>query len=142
MLRTFMNSVWPWPLTSISKLYFHHEFESDKMSLLFDIGIWNFGIWVYHHETTCCVYFCTWWDLDLWPMCGWQGVSLASFTHIFYFVSSPELKAQMSFSDKNLSVVHRCCRHWRRHCSKLFTFSSSPPKPLGQFQPNLAQIIL
>ena len=22
------------------------------MSLLFDIGIGNFGIWVYHHETT------------------------------------------------------------------------------------------
>ena len=41
---------------SISKLYFHHEFESGKMSLLFDKGIPNFGIWVYHHETTCCVH--------------------------------------------------------------------------------------
>ena len=26
VLRTFMNSVWPWPLISISKLYFHYEF--------------------------------------------------------------------------------------------------------------------
>ena len=39
----------------------------------------------------------------------------------------------MSFSDQNLSVVRRC------RCRKLFTFSSSSPEPLGQFQPNLAQ---
>ena len=57
-----------------------------------------------------------------------------------FFISSPELKAQVSFSDQNLSVVRRC-----RHCCccrKLFTFSSSSPEPLGQFQPNLAQNIL
>ena len=53
--HTVMNSAWPWPLTSISKLYFHNEFESGKMSLLFDIGTPNFCIWVYHHET-CCVH--------------------------------------------------------------------------------------
>ena len=53
-------------------------------------------------------------------------------------LSSPEPKAQVSFSDQNLSVV-RCCHHrWR--CLKLFTFSSSSPEPLGQFQQNLAQI--
>ena len=52
--------------------------------------------------------------------------------------SSPEPKAQVSFSDQNLSVVRRrCCR-----CRKLFTFSSSSQEPLGQFQPNLAQSIL
>ena len=48
--------------------------------------------------------------------------------------SSPELKAQVSFSDRLLSVcppVH-----------KLFTFSSSSQEPLGQFQPTLAQSIL
>ena len=56
--------------------------------------------------------------------------------------SSPEPKAQVSFSDQNLSTVrHRCCCHCRR-CCKLFTFSSSSPEPLGQFQPNLAQSIL
>ena len=56
------------------------------------------------------------------------------------FFSSPEPKAQLSFSDQNLSVVRRrrCCRR----CRKLFTFSSSSPEPLGQFQPNLAQGIL
>ena len=43
--------------------------------------------------------------------------------------SSPELKAQVSFSDQNLSVVRR-----RRCRRKLFTFSS--PKPLDLFQPN------
>ena len=44
----------------------------------------------------------------------------------------------MTFSDPNLSVVHRrrCCRR-RRRCRKLFTFSSSPEPP-GQFQPTLA----
>ena len=48
--------------------------------------------------------------------------------------SSPELKAQVSFSDHNLSVVHHhCCRP-----CKLFNFFS---RTLGQFQPNLAQSI-
>ena len=46
----------------------------------------------------------------------------------------------MSFSDQTLSVVHhRCgCCHGRRHCRKLFTFSSSSPEPPDLFQPNLA----
>ena len=57
------------------------------------------------------------------------------------FFSSPEPKAQVSFSDQNLSVVRRRCRRCCR-CRKLFTFSSSSPEPLGQFQPNLAQSIL
>ena len=60
--------------------------------------------------------------------------------------SSPEPKAQVSFSDQNLSVVRRCRRCRRRRCRrcrrKLFTFSSSSPEPLGQFQSNLAQSIL
>ena len=44
--------------------------------------------------------------------------------------SSPEPKAQVSFSGQNLFVIwHR--RRWRKH----FTFSSSSPQPLGQFQP-------
>ena len=54
--------------------------------------------------------------------------------------SSPEPKAQVSFSDQNLSVVRRRCCCWR--CRKLFTFSSSSPEILGLFQPNLAQRIL
>ena len=44
------------------------------------------------------------------------------------------LKAQVSFSDHLSSVCPFVC--------KLFTFSSSSPEPLGQFQPNLAQSIL
>ena len=51
--------------------------------------------------------------------------------------SSPEPKAQLSFSNWNLSVVWRCSS-----CHKLFTFSSSSPEPLGQFQPNLSQTFL
>ena len=58
-----------------------------------------------------------------------------------FLFSSPEPKAQVSFSDQNLSVVRRRC-HSRRRCRKLFKFSSSSPEPLGQFQPNLAQSIL
>ena len=50
------------------------------------------------------------------------------------FFSSPEPKTQVSFSDQNLSVIH--CR-----CHKFFTYSSSSPEPLGQFQPKLAQSI-
>ena len=56
---------------------------------------------------------------------------------------SSEPEAQVSFSDQNLSVVClRClCRSCRRYLN-FFTFSSSSPEPLGQFQPNLAQSIL
>ena len=37
-----------------------------RSSLFFDIDIQNFSIWVYHHETTCCV--CSWplFDIDLY----------------------------------------------------------------------------
>ena len=54
--------------------------------------------------------------------------------YLFLLFSLPEPKAQVSFSHQNLYIV-------RRHCCKLFTFSSSP-EPLCQFQPNLAQRIL
>ena len=39
-----------------------------------------------------------------------------------------------------MSVVHCLCRHCHCCCRKLFTFTctSSPPEPLGQFQPTLA----
>ena len=75
---------------------------------------------------------------------GWNTVN--SFTIIFftsYDFNLPEPKAQVSFSDHNLSVVRRRCprRRWCR-CRKLFTFSSSSPEPLDQFQPNLAQSVL
>ena len=53
-------------------------------------------------------------------------------THNFsnFFISSPEPKSQVSFSDQNLSVVGgRCHPCWRRCCCcrKLFTFSSFSP---------------
>ena len=59
---------------------------------------------------------------------------------IFLFFSSPELRAQVSFSDhlSSASVHPSVCPS----VCKLFTFSSSSPEPLGQFQPNLAQSIL
>jgi hypothetical protein len=40
-----------------------------------------------------------------------------------FFLSSPELKVQMSFSDCPLSVI----------CLKTFTFLTSSPDPLSQF---------
>ena len=49
--------------------------------------------------------------------------------------SSPEPKAQVNFSDQNLSVVRRrrcCCRCRYCRCRKLFTLSSSP-EPLANF---------
>ena len=61
----------------------------------------------------------------------------------YVFISSPELKAQVSFSDHLSSVVCLSVRpSVRQSVCKLFTFSSSFPEPLGQFQPNLAQSIL
>ena len=83
--RTFMTSVWPWPLTSISIFYFHMNLSQARTSLHFDTGVTNFDISVYHHETTCCVHSWPLYDLDLWPICGWWGVSLVSFTHSFLF---------------------------------------------------------
>ena len=63
---------------------------------------------------------------------------LSPFFKLFIIIfSSPEPKAQVIFSDQNLSVLRP-----RSHCRKLFTFSSSSPEPLSQFQPNLAQSIL
>ena len=58
------------------------------------------------------------------------------------FFSSPEPKAQVSFSDQNLSVVRRRRRCRRRCCRKLFTFSSSSYEPLRQFHTILTQSIL
>ena len=46
-------------------------------------------------------------------------------------VSLLEPKAQVSFSDQNLSVVRRRCPSRRRWFRKLFTFSSSSQEPLG-----------
>ena len=64
-----------------------------------------------------------------------------------FIFSSPELKAQVSFSDHLSSVVclsarPSVCPSVCLSFCKLFTFSSSSPEPLGQFQPNLAQSIL
>ena len=71
-------------------------------------------------------------DIDILCESHWYLVWL---TLIF---SSPEPKAQVSFSDHNLSVVRRR----RCSCCKFFTFSSYSPEPLGKFQPNLVQSIL
>ena len=59
--------------------------------------------------------------------------------HSDIIFSSPELKAQVSFSDHLSSVL---CLSVCLSVCKLFTFSSSSPEPLDQFQPNLAQSIL
>ena len=73
---------------------------------------------------------------------------------LFYFLevmtnasfSSPELKAQVSFSDHpysvRLSVRPSVRLSVRLSVCKLFTFSTSSQQPLGQFKPNLAQSIL
>ena len=63
---------------------------------------------------------------------AWPFGHMVMVQHVLF-----HLKAQVSFSDQNLSVV-RCCRC--RHRRKLFTCSSSP-EPLGQFRLNLAQSI-
>ena len=62
------------------------------------------------------------------PGCDGFTSELLKFFRKYIVVSSPELKAQVSFSDQNLSVVRRRC-HCRCHCRKLLTFSSSFPVP-------------
>ena len=57
---------------------------------------------------------------------------------LLVLLSPLELKLKLSLSDCLLS--NRLSVHLS--VSKLFTFSSSPPEPLGQFQPKLAQCIL
>ena len=57
---------------------------------------------------------------------------------VLFFSSSAELKAQVSFSDRLLSVA---CLTVCLSVHKLCTFSFSSAEPLGQFQPNLAQSI-
>ena len=52
-------------LTSKSKLYLHHEFESDKMSELFDIGISNLAYRCITMENMLCTLLTSVWP---WPL--------------------------------------------------------------------------
>ena len=55
-----------------------------RLSLLFDIlGIPNFGIWVYHHEPTCCVHSWPLYDLELWHLYMGDGGILSEFYYVF-----------------------------------------------------------
>ena len=114
------------------KLYFISYFNLNTEIIIwppmnFDLACflglsYKMGFWIWHvpcltknhYKTTCFLGLCY-------------------FIDVF---SSPELKAQLSLSDHNLSAFHCPC------CCKLFTFSSSSPELLGQFQTNLAQSIL
>ena len=62
---------------------FTMNLSRERSSLSFDIHIQNFGLRVIHHETTCRVHFWPLYDLNLWPLCGWQRVSLVIFTQSF-----------------------------------------------------------
>ena len=96
---------------------------------------------VFSMYTVCGLEMFIWNKLSIIYRCLNQFGNACNSFEIFPLFSSPEPKAQVSFSDQNLSVVRRCSSCcW--HCRKLFTFSSSSPEALGQFQPNLAQSIL
>ena len=72
-----------------------------------------------------------------------ENMSCRYFICIYTIVfSSPELKAQVSYSDHPSVVFLSVCLSVRPSVCNLFTFSSSSPDPLGHFQPNLAQSIL
>ena len=107
----------PWPpfYLSATKVIFIHLLNGTIIFICIKIWFWFFFV---------ALQFTLRWPLR--PMA-------------FLFLSSPELKDQVNFSDWNLSVV--CHRHCCCHC-KLFTFSSSSPEPLGQLKANLAESIL
>ena len=65
----------------------------------------------------------------------YNNTYLVLLQRLYTHFSSPELKAQVSFSDRLSSVVGPSV-------CKLFTFSSFSTEPLGQFQPNFAQSFL
>ena len=56
------------------------------MSSLFEIGIPNFGVWVYHHKTPCCVH--SWPSMtltfDLYVGVGGGGILSEFLLKVFY----------------------------------------------------------
>lgn len=66
-------------------------------------------------------------------------ISHCIYYYLSFFLSSPELKAQMSYSDQ---FMYGVCLFVYPSVCKLFTFSTFSPEPLGWFQSKLAQSIL
>ena len=120
----------PVPLNTLIKIYSNLVVHMIYLT----IGVWNrirwFGSWYVDRHNS--ITFHAWYLLIYIIYHG----SVIKKTYIF---SSPELKAQVSFSDHLSSVV---CQSVCPSVCKLFTFSSSSPEPLDQFQSNLAQSIL
>ena len=75
VLQTFMTSVWPSPLASISKLYFQHVSRHYRLcSLPKAYQIWHMGV-------SCCPFMISEWP---WPISWVAGVSLASSINSFF----------------------------------------------------------
>ena len=75
-----MCPVHSWPLYDLDLWHQYRNYiltmnlSLARLSLLFDIGIPNFVIWVYYHETTC-VHFLTFvWPSPLTYMWGTGGI--------------------------------------------------------------------
>ena len=58
-------------------------------------------------------------------------INMVSLFHTLTLFSSPELKAQVSFSDQNLSVVRRRCRRCRCRRFHIFMFFSRTTGPIS-----------
>ena len=124
MSHTFMTCVWP--MFSISKCIFTMNLCLGKIAF----ALWHkhtkFGTWVYHHETTCCVNSWPVYDLDLWPICGWRGISLVSFTHSFYLVLSivsvmEELRSGSKLNQCLICTKWLICLHFISACPDSYT---------------------
>ena len=94
--RTFMTSVWPWPLTLISKLYIHYEFESGIIKIVFALlhrhtKFWHMSVSPWNMMCTFLTYV---WP---WPLTYKWVVYLVSFSHSFYLVSFFFLRPHESF---------------------------------------------
>ena len=109
------SRIYPCPLYDLDlwphfqKLYFHHEFESGKIVLLFDTDIPNFGIWVNHYKTTSCVHPWPMYNLRaLWDLITWPTRFISPYTSkngILFVIFSFEANLNFSRRQIRLSIL-------------------------------------
>ena len=128
-----------WPQGQIYRVF---DMFSCPAHNFFMVWHWHtiFRTWMYHHETMCRVHSWSRYDLEFWP----QGQNY----RVFDMFSCPahNFLAHLSWKLKWAFLITCCpssvCLSVCLSVCKLFTFSSSSPEPLGQFQPGEGDLSL